>query len=60
MAGFAVLFSFIATTIIGFVIKAITGLRLSEEDEVGGIDLAVHGETAYETLGGSRVLTEVN
>lgn len=60
VAGFAVLFSFILTTVIGFIIKAITGLRLSEDDEVNGIDLAVHGETAYETLGGTRVLTEVN
>ena len=30
----------------------------SEEAEVGGVDLAVHGETAYETLG-ARVVTEV-
>jgi len=56
----AVVFSFVLTALIGFVLKAITGLRLSEDDEVNGIDLAVHGETAYETLGGSRVLTEVN
>jgi Amt family ammonium transporter len=56
----AVVFSFVLTALIGFVIKAITGLRLSEDDEVNGIDLAVHGETAYETLGGTRVLTEVN
>ena len=56
----AVVFSFVATTIIGLILKAITGMRLSEDDEVNGIDLAVHGETAYETLGGSRVLTEVN
>ena len=56
----AVVFSFVLTTVIGLVLKAITGLRLSEDDEVNGIDLAVHGETAYETLGGTRVLTEVN
>jgi Amt family ammonium transporter len=56
----AIVFSFVVTIVIGFILKAITGLRLSEEDEVNGIDLAVHGETAYETLGGTRVLTEVN
>jgi Amt family ammonium transporter len=33
---------------------------VSDEAEVGGIDLAVHAETAYETLGvGARVVTEV-
>src|SRR4029079_3641518 len=60
VALFAIVFSFVLTIVIGLSIKAITGLRLSEEDEVNGIDLAVHGETAYETLGGTRVLTEVN
>ncbi|MBO9553731.1 ammonium transporter [Cellulomonas sp.] len=60
VAAFAVVFSFVMTYVIGLIIKAITGLRVSEEDEVSGIDLAVHGETAYETLDGSRVLTEVN
>ncbi|WP_034609356.1 ammonium transporter [Cellulomonas sp. URHD0024] len=56
----AIVFSFTLTLVIGLILKAITGLRLSEDDEVNGIDLAVHGETAYETLGGTRVLTEVN
>jgi Amt family ammonium transporter len=60
VALIAVVFSFVLTYVIGTVIKAITGLRVSEEDEVSGVDLALHGETAYETLDGSRVLTEVN
>jgi len=60
VAAFAVVFSFVMTYVIGLILKAVTGLRVSEEDEVSGIDLAVHGETAYETLDGSRVLTEVN
>ena len=30
------------------------GWRVTEEVEINGIDLAVHGETAYETLGGAR------
>lgn len=51
-------FSFVMTYVIGLIIKAIGGLRLAEEVEVGGIDLAVHGESAYETIG-ARVATEV-
>ena len=46
------------TYIIGSILKAIGGLRVSEDVEVGGLDLAVHGETAYEALG-ARVVTEV-
>ncbi|WP_084040419.1 ammonium transporter [Demequina sp. NBRC 110053] len=41
-------YSAIATLIIGLAIKYTIGLRVSEEDEVSGIDLASHGETAYE------------
>ena len=48
------------TFIIGFIIKQVGGLRLSEDVEVGGIDLAVHGETAYESIGATRLTTEVN
>ncbi len=47
------------TLVIGYILKVTLGWRVSEEAEVGGIDLAVHGETAYETLGGARVVTEV-
>ncbi|MGN8246741.1 ammonium transporter [Cellulomonas soli] len=54
----AVVFSGVMTLLIGLALKATIGLRASEEAEVGGIDLAVHGETAYETLG-ARVVTEV-
>src|SRR5665648_430818 len=59
VALFAVVFSGVMTTIIAFAIKAAMGLRTTEEVEVGGIDLAVHGETAYESLGGARVTQEV-
>ncbi|WP_084104406.1 ammonium transporter [Demequina sp. NBRC 110056] len=41
-------YSAIVTLIIGLAIKYTIGLRISEEDEVSGIDLAAHGETAYE------------
>ena len=59
VAVIAAVFSFVLTYVIGLIIKAIGGLRLAEEVEVGGIDLAVHGETAYETIG-TRIATEVN
>ena len=55
----AVVFSAVVTAVIAVAIKRTMGWRVSEEVEVNGIDLAVHGETAYETLGGARVTTEV-
>ncbi|WP_245155854.1 ammonium transporter [Nocardioides sp. 503] len=44
----AVVFSGVITAIIGLAIKFTLGLRIDEEDEVEGIDLAAHGETAYD------------
>jgi Amt family ammonium transporter len=44
----AVVFSFVATYLIGLLLKVTIGLRVTEEVEVSGIDLAEHGETAYE------------
>ncbi|AEE45630.1 ammonium transporter [Cellulomonas fimi] len=56
----AVVFSGLATLVIALVLKATIGLRATEEDEVTGLDLTTHGETAYESLGaGARVVTEV-
>lgn len=55
----AVVFSGVMTLIIGLVIKSTMGLRVTDEVESSG-DLAMHGETAYETLGSGRVSTEVN
>lgn len=42
----------VGTWIILSVIKATIGLRAEEEDEVNGLDLALHAETAYTTAGG--------
>ncbi|GAA2221405.1 ammonium transporter [Promicromonospora sukumoe] len=53
----AVVYSFVLTYIIGLALKATMGWRVSEEAEVSGIDLAVHGETAYENSGST--ITEV-
>ena len=48
-AAVAVLaYSFILTFVIALVVKAVMGLRISEEDEVTGIDQTNHAETAYE------------
>ncbi|WP_102509017.1 ammonium transporter [Sanguibacter massiliensis] len=54
----AILVSGIVTGVIGFGIKKTIGWRVSEEAEVGGIDLAEHGEQAYETIGSGRVIRE--
>jgi len=39
--------SIVATVIILFVVQALVGLRVSEADEVEGLDTTSHGETAY-------------
>src|SRR6187551_1878931 len=44
----ALAYSFVLTIIIGLVLKYTIGLRVSEDVELTGIDLASHGETAYE------------
>jgi ammonium transporter, Amt family len=49
IAAFGVLFySFVLAAIIALVLKAVMGIRVSEDAEVGGIDLAEHAETAYD------------
>ncbi len=49
IAAFGVLFySFVVAGIIALVLKAVIGIRVSEDAEVGGIDLAEHAETAYD------------
>ncbi len=52
----AILFSGVVTLVLALAIKPF-GWRVSEEAEVSGIDLAVHGETAYENSGST--ITEV-
>lgn len=41
------LWSIVATVIIVTITKALIGLRVSEEDEIQGLDIAQHGEKAY-------------
>jgi Amt family ammonium transporter len=47
-------YSFVVSWLIGKAIDATIGFRVSTEDEVNGIDLAEHAETAYDfsTIGG--------
>jgi Amt family ammonium transporter len=46
------LLSVVATTIIAFIVKAVLGLRPSEEVEITGLDLSEHGEEGYHTAAG--------
>jgi Amt family ammonium transporter len=41
-------YSFVATFIIAKIIDVILGLRASDADEEQGLDLALHGEMAYD------------
>jgi Amt family ammonium transporter len=41
-------YSFVATLIIGKIIDLIFGFRITQDEELEGIDLAVHAERAYE------------
>ncbi|MBM3832645.1 MAG: ammonium transporter [Verrucomicrobia bacterium] len=41
--------SVVATAIIAFIVKAVIGLRVTEEVETIGLDLAEHGEEGYHT-----------
>jgi Amt family ammonium transporter len=42
-----IVYSFVVSAIILYIIKAVMGLRVSEEDEVAGVDTSVHGEAGY-------------
>ncbi|WP_246159652.1 ammonium transporter [Nocardioides antri] len=56
VALFAMLWSAVATLVVGLAIKITLGLRLDPEDETDGIDFVEHGESAYDlsTGGGAR------
>ena len=53
-AGVVLVYSFVVTLLIGFVIARTMRFRVTEEHEVSGIDGVVHAETAYAfaSLGG--------
>jgi Amt family ammonium transporter len=61
-AGAVLIYSFVLTFIIGWIIKKAGGFRVSVEDEVSGIDEAQHAESAYDftgTGGGSGMPTTI-
>ncbi len=52
VAALAVMaFSFVVSYVIAMVLDKTIGMRISPEDEESGIDLAEHGETAYDAGG---------
>ncbi|MCA5893260.1 ammonium transporter [Isoptericola sp. NEAU-Y5] len=59
IAVVAVVFSGVVTYLIAIALKAVMGWRVSEEAEVAGIDLAVHSETAYETIQQGSIAKEI-
>src|SRR6476660_2851086 len=61
VGAFSVLiYSFVLTLVLGFVIAKTMGFRIAEEDEVAGIDGVEHAESAYDFAtsgGGGRTLS---
>ena len=53
-AGAVLAYSFIATLIIGKLIDLTIGFRITHDQEIAGIDLAVHAERAYELSDNSQ------
>jgi ammonium transporter, Amt family len=54
VGAFAVLaYSFVLTYIIGIALHKTIGFRITEEEEIEGIDYAEHAESAYDLVGGS-------
>jgi ammonium transporter, Amt family len=57
--GVTIVYSFVVTTIIALALKATIGLRVGDAEEVSGLDLAEHGETAYHSDATTGSFTEV-
>ncbi|HZQ85153.1 MAG TPA: ammonium transporter, partial [Acidimicrobiales bacterium] len=45
--GATLLYSFVASLVLAYIVKAIVGLRVSEDEENEGLDLSQHAEQAY-------------
>jgi Amt family ammonium transporter len=45
--GITLVLSLVATAILAYVIKAVIGLRPTEEEEARGLDISDHGEEGY-------------
>jgi Amt family ammonium transporter len=55
-AAIVMTYSFVVSAILAFVVNKTIGMRVSEEDEVTGVDQTEHAETAYDWGGLSGVL----
>ena len=53
-AGAVLAYSFITTLIIGKIVDLTIGFRISKDQEIAGIDLAIHAERAYELSDNSQ------
>jgi Amt family ammonium transporter len=49
--GLTLCLAIVGTTVIAFIVKAVVGLRVSEEVETIGLDLSEHGEEGYHSEG---------
>ena len=49
--GVTLVLAIVGTRVIAFIVKAVVGLRPSEEIETAGLDLAEHGEEGYHATG---------
>ena len=49
--GLTLVLAIVGTVVIAFIVKAVIGLRPSQEDESLGLDLAEHGEEGYHGAG---------
>ncbi len=57
--GLTLCLAILGTIIIAYAVKAVLGLRVSEDVETSGLDIAEHGEEGYHgSFGGSIVPTE--
>ena len=46
-AGVTAVYTAVATVVILLVVKAVVGLRVTEQEEIEGLDQSAHGESAY-------------
>jgi Amt family ammonium transporter len=53
VAVYAMVWSAVATVVVGLLVKVVVGWRIDEDGEVEGIDFLEHGEAAYDLVGTS-------
>jgi Amt family ammonium transporter len=53
--GLTLVLAIVGTTVIAFLVKAVIGLRPSEEVESIGLDLSEHGEEGYHVESGNMI-----